>query len=345
MEVYNRFIEGLEHKNRIKNILNEDISDKLLSSKVKKPSLNLLLSTRPELKENINKIKMKYGYSDHLLEQEDLHNQISKLKNKYIKNNTKKYKINNVNNIEYINDSPNKNINKNYINKEFQKTHRIKSLDFGKIRNKHLPYEPKDNNNYNSYEKEKMSFCLSSQNINNTDNVNNFSNFSDDIDIGKKDKEMNYYKYLKNKRNDFNKIDLKIKEILKDEELSPDKVKKFSNIYPISKRINILTDVKKEINIINKNLNENNKNNNNSDLSQLSSGSYTTIGFNYIKPRVNKKSIYEDFSYKNNIKNINLKINKKSKTINVEKPVIIKPLEQPKISIMHFSSFCEKNKD
>ena len=30
MEVYNRFIEALEHKNRIKNILNDDISDKLL---------------------------------------------------------------------------------------------------------------------------------------------------------------------------------------------------------------------------------------------------------------------------------------------------------------------------
>ena len=339
MEIYNRFIEGLEHKNRIKNILNDDISDKILSSKVKKPSLNLLLSTRPELKESINKIKMKYGYSDHLLEQEDLHNQISKLKNKYIKNNSKKYKINNVDNIEYICDSPNKNNNRNNPNKESKKTIRIKSLDFGKIRNTY-----KQNNNNNTYEKEKMSFCLSSQNINNTDNVNNISNFSDDIDISKKNKDMNYHKYLKNKRNDFNKIDLKIKEILKDEELSPDKVKKYSNIFPISKRINILTDVKKEINNINKNLNENNKNNNN-DLSQLSNESYTTIGFNYIKPRINKKSIYEDFSYKNNIKNIHLHINKKSKTINIEKPVIIKPLEQPKISIMHFSSFCEKNKD
>ena len=339
MEIYNRFIEGLEHKNRIKNILNDDISDKILSSKVKKPSLNLLLSTRPELKENINKIKMKYGYSDHLLEQEDLHNQISKLKNKYIKSNSKKYKINNVDNIEYICDSPNKNNNRNNPNKESKKTIRIKSLDFGKIRNTY-----KQNNNNNTYEKEKMSFCLSSQNINNTDNVNNISNFSDDIDISKKNKDMNYHKYLKNKRNDFNKIDLKIKEILKDEELSPDKVKKYSNIFPISKRINILTDVKKEINNINKNLNENNKNNNN-DLSQLSNESYTTIGFNYIKPRINKKSIYEDFSYKNNIKNIHLHINKKSKTINIEKPVIIKPLEQPKISIMHFSSFCEKNKD
>jgi len=343
MEVYNRFIEGLEHKNRIKNILNDDISDKLLSSKAKKPSLNLLLSTRPELKENINKIKKKYGYSDHLLEQEDLHNQISKLKNKYIKNNSKKYKINNVNNIEYINDSPNKDNNKDYPNKEFHKNHRIKSLDFGKIRNKYLPLNV--NNNNNSYEKEKMSFCLSSQNINNIDNINNISNFSDVIDSDKKDKNMNYHKYLKNKRNDFNKIELKIKEILKDEELSPDKVKKFSNIYPISKRINILTDVKKEINNINKNLNENSKNNNNTDLSQLSSGSYTTIGFNYIKPRVNKKSIYEDFSYKNNLKNLHLQINKKSKTINIEKPVIIRPLDQPKINIMHFSSFCEKNKD
>ena len=85
MDIYNKPTENFEHKNRINNILNEGINIKLLSNKVRETSLNSLLSTRPQLKENINKIKMKYGYSENALDQQHLHHQISELKNKYIK--------------------------------------------------------------------------------------------------------------------------------------------------------------------------------------------------------------------------------------------------------------------
>ena len=136
MNVYNQFLEKIKHKNRINSILNEDINDKLLSKKERKTSLNLLLSTRPELKENINKIKLKYGYSQDIREQQNIHHQISQLKNKYIKNGAEKYKINNVNIISYINKDKKKfyHNNESFQNYNTNKN-KAQSLDLGRIRN------------------------------------------------------------------------------------------------------------------------------------------------------------------------------------------------------------------
>lgn len=65
--------EKINHKNRIDSRLNWDINDKLLSKNERKTPLNLLLSTRPNLKENINKMKLKYGYSQPILDQQNIH--------------------------------------------------------------------------------------------------------------------------------------------------------------------------------------------------------------------------------------------------------------------------------
>ena len=341
MNIYNKFIENLEHKNRINNILNEDINNKLLSNKVRKTSLNSLLSTRPQLKENINKIKMKYGYSENALDQQHLHHQISELKNKYIKNNTNKYKINTVNNVNIIPYDNNQN-----KNKEYNKTHKIKnhSMDLEKMKNISLPNNI--NNNIVTFEKEKMNFSLSSEQLmNNNSNINlNISNNTYNLD--KKGKNNYYQKYLKNKRNEYNKIDQKIKEILEDEYLSPEKINKFNNIYPISKRINMLTDIKKEIKIINKN-NDNNPNNinNNSFFSQKSYGSYTTVGFNYIQPKIKRPSIYDDFFNKNSDSKNNYSNIEISKNNEIEKPVLIKNLSKPNLKLVHFKSFCRMNNE
>ena len=90
-----------------------------------------------------------------------------------------------------------------------------------------------------------MNFSISSEQlINNNSNMNlNLSNNTYNAD--KNGKNINYQKYLKNQRNEYNKIEQKIKEILEDEYLSPEKIQKFNNIYPISKRIYMLTDIKK----------------------------------------------------------------------------------------------------
>ena len=332
MNVYNQFLEKIKHKNRIKSILYEDINDKLLSKNERKTSLNLLLSTRPELKQNINKIKLKYGYSQDIRDQQNLHHQISQLKNKYIKNSSDKYKIKNVNIISYVNNEKKKNYNTN--NESFENYKRTKgkaqSVDLGRIRNTASSFY---NNNYN-YEKEKMSLGLLSDQLMN--NINNNSIMNDNTNIKDK-KESDYENYVKNTRNDFYIIDKKVKEILQNEKLSPEKNIKFNNIYPISQRINMLNNVKKEIKVVNKNLESTF---NNSSLSQIS-GSFTTIGFKYINPKFKRRSIYNDIFGNKNDEYGSFDFNEVSKETELDKPILIRGLSKPKLNVKRFSKFCE----
>ena len=329
MNIYNKFIEELEYKNRIKNILNYDLRDKLLSNRVRNKSLNSLLSTRPDLKENINKIKMKYGYfEDSVARQEILHNKISQLKNKYKKYNSNYYTINSVNAISFVNKKESKEKETKNYNKTFN--HKTHSVDFGRIKYSSFP---NNQNNLNDEENEKINNNLSYSRLMEGNNRKIDLNMSDNTDNPNiKGKNINDLKFVKNNRSEYNKIEQKIKEILKNEYLNPEERKKYNNIYPISKRINMLSDIKKEIN----NINQSNDRHNNSFLSHTSSGSYTTLGFNFIQPKVKRLSIYDTvfndiIDSKNQFEN--------SKNNEIEKPVIIKLLNRPNFSPRRFSSF------
>ena len=328
MNVFNQFMEKIKHKNKINSLLYENINDKLLSKKESKTSLNLLLSTRPELRNNINKIKSKYGYSQNIQDQEKVHHQISQLKNKYIKNSTDKYKINNVNIISYVNKDEKRQINSNESFKNYNERIRGHSIDLGKIRNNTSSFY--NNNIY--CEKEKiLNMGLSSEQLMN--NINN-SNLIDIQNIKDK-KESDYENYVKNTRNDFYIIDKKVNEILKNEKLSPEKNIKFNNIYPISRRINVLNGVKKEIKIVNKNYDNTI---NNSSISQFS-GSFTTIGFKYINPKLKRRSVYNDIFGSKNDEYGSFYFNEISKDNELEKPILIRGLSKPKLEVMRFSRF------
>ena len=330
MNVYDKFLERIQHKNRINSILYEDINDKLLSKQERKTPLNLLLSSRPRLKEDINKIKLKYGYSQQASDQRNIHDQISNLKNKYIKNSANKYKINNVNVISYINKEEKKCFNRSesYQNNENNLIRR-QSDDIVKIKDNTSFY-----NNNNNNEKEKLSPLLSTERLINNINNNNYS-LNENQNIKEK-KESEYENYLKNTRNDFYLVDKKVNEILQNERLSPEKNNKFNNIYPISQRINMLNNIKNEIKVVNKNF-ENTINN--SSLSQAS-GSYTTIGFKYINPKIKKTSIYRDIFESKNDEYGSFYSNEISKENDVEKPILIRSLSKPKLKVMRFSKFC-----
>ena len=329
MNVYDKFLERIQHKNRINSILYEDINDKLLSKQERKTPLNLLLSTRPRLKEDINKIKLKYGYSQQARDQRNIYDQISKLKNKYIKKSANKYKINNVNVISYVNKKE-----KNCINRsesyQSNNNNKIKGHSVDSIKNK---------NNTSSFynniekEKEKISLFLSTERLMNNINNNSFINDNQNI---KEKKESDYENYVKNTRNDFYLVDKKVNEILQGERLSPEKKIKFNNIYPISQRINMLNSVKNEIRVVNKNF-ENTINN--SSLSQAS-GSYTTIGFKYINPKFKRTSIYRDIFESKNDDYGSFYSNEISKDNEIEKPILIRGLSKPKLNVMRFSKFC-----
>ena len=329
MNVYNQFLEKINHKNRINSILYDDINDKLLSNQERKTSLNLLLSTRPEIKENINKIKFKYGIIQNVMDQQKVQFKISQLKKKYLEKSADKYKINNVNMISYINNNKKKN---NYNNESFQNNNNNKikghSIDLERIKNSNSSFYNNNNNN----EKEKISLGLSSEQLMNINNslINENQNI-------KQRKENDYENYVKSTRNDFYLIDKKVNEILKNERISSGKRTKFNNIYPISQRINMLNNVKNEIKIINRNYDNNI---NNSSVSQFSN-SFTTLGFKYINPKFKKSSIYSDI-FTNKIDEYgSFVFNEISKENELDKPVLIRGLSKPKLNIKRFSKFCE----
>ena len=329
MNVYNQFLEKINHKNRINSILYDDINDKLLSNQERKTSLNLLLSTRTEIKENINKIKFKYGIIQNVMDQQKVQFKISQLKKKYLEKSADKYKINNVNMISYINNNKKKN---NYNNESFQNNNNNKikghSIDLERIKNSNSSFYNNNNNN----EKEKISLGLSSEQLMNINNslINENQNI-------KQRKENDYENYIKSTRNDFYLIDKKVNEILKNERISSEKRTKFNNIYPISQRINMLNNVKNEIKIINRNYDNNI---NNSSVSQFSN-SFTTLGFKYINPKFKKSSIYSDI-FTNKIDEYgSFVFNEISKENKLDKPVLIRGLSKPKLNIKRFSKFCE----
>ena len=329
MNVYNQFLEKINHKNRINSILYDDINDKLLSNQERKTSLNLLLSTRPKIKENINKIKFKYGIIQNVMDQQKVQFKISQLKKKYLEKSADKYKINSVNMISYINNNKKKN---NYNNESFQNNNNNKikghSIDLERIKNSNSSFYNNNNNN----EKEKISLGLSSEQLMNINNslINENQNI-------KQRKENDYENYVKSTRNDFYLIDKKVNEILKNERISSEKRTKFNNIYPISQRINMLNNVKNEIKIINRNYDNNI---NNSSVSQFSN-SFTTLGFKYINPKFKKSSIYSDI-FTNKIDEYgSFVFNEISKENELDKPVLIRGLSKPKLNIKRFSKFCE----
>ena len=329
MNVYNQFLEKINHKNRINSILYDDINDKLLSNQERKTSLNLLLSTRPEIKENINKIKFKYGIIQNVMDKQKVQFKISQLKKKYLEKSADKYKINSVNMISYINNNKKKN---NYNNESFQNNNNNKikghSIDLERIKNSNSSFYNNNNNN----EKEKISLGLSSEQLMNINNslINENQNI-------KQRKENDYENYIKSTRNDFYLIDKKVNEILKNERISSEKRTKFNNIYPISQRINMLNNVKNEIKIINRNYDNNI---NNSSVSQFSN-SFTTLGFKYINPKFKRSSIYSDI-FTNKIDEYgSFVFNEISKENELDKPVLIRGLSKPKLNIKRFSKFCE----
>ena len=313
---YENFIEKLDHINKIKSFLDDEITNKLSSIDSQSPIYNLL-STRPELKENIEKIKLKYGYSS-AANKIETSLKIQQLKRKYKNNNINKYSINPIDKISYIADT-------NEIKNNFKKTYNSNwnhNLKLTKENEINLPF-PEIMKNYTKTEQQyRINRGFSSDKLlfNNYDNQNYENYFPR--------KNSSYNQYIKNEKEEFNAIDKKVNEILENEKCE----------CPISKRINILTEIKKEINQINKNSVENDNN-----ISQLSYNSYYTLGFKYIKPKIKGESIFgEVFNSNNNKENNNYFSDYEDE---VSKPVLIKTMPKPKFKVLNFQNFCERNEE
>jgi len=321
------FIKHKKEKSNFKaNIDNNRYSKiNIMSKESKNNEGPTFILSRNKTNKNINKIKLKYGLFGNSSNPQIIYNKIQVLKNKYLTNN----KINNLklhqNKADYYNKIlSNK---KSLINS--------KSTFYNDINNKY--------NLSNQNIKKRNLFRNSSLHFSKENNImlNNFTftnKIQKNIDYNKitnnenKQKLGKNFKYLKNTRDDYLVLDKKLNEILKNEifKKNIDKKINLNAIYPISKKINMLSEIKKDI----KNLEE--KSFNDKLLTPKKENLSFSNKYSDIYQNNSEKKIHlfdELFS-----DDINLTSNR-DKENEIIKPILIKSISKPKFNFIKYTNF------
>ena len=237
------------HFNTLKSneFYNNNIQHKnIIFFKDKNKSQNSLFTPLKTKKEKVNNLKFKYSIMNNNNNQL-IHRKAQMLKNKFMKNHLNvENKINNV--IRYNINNNKDNNNKFYSRSEIKKNMFIKtSLKFVKENSF------KFNNLHNAIKndkKEKKLFFSQSNNKLNDDLL--FKNESTNDNYKTNNKNEYNFKYLKNIKEDFINVHKNIKEFLENDSFKKKKKVQFNSIFPISKKIYLLTKMKKDIQNINK---------------------------------------------------------------------------------------------
>ena len=346
--------------------INKHISDNkrykklLLKTKLEKNNfLNGNVISKNEEIHTIDKIKMKYGFLLSLSPQ-FTYNKIQSLKNKYLNNNISSLKkYNNCVNLKmssYIphnydkitfshknsNNSSNCNsfsilaLNNNQnstsnSNIRYSKNNffRSSSLQFVKENNFNF------NNVYNKLKNKKRTELNDNNSINHRNNniYNIYQKESKTVkNINNNPKFGQNFKYLKNTREDFINVDKKLNEILKSYAFNKNERKQLNIIFPISKKIKMLNEVKKDINNLNK------KSFNsllNSKITKTGDSFFTSHNSDFPRNHSenNLNMFYELFNDEKENNNI---INNKNE---INKPILIKSLPKPKLNVPKYLKF------
>ena len=307
----NSFLNSLDNKNRVRNFLfqNTRYNPNPTSTSIPFKINPSLLSSTNDAKLNIDYIKQKYGYYN-LTSAKSAIDKINQIKLKYIKD----YSNNNLK------------VDSQSITIENKGRNNPLSLMFNNNWDKNLQFEKQDSLFYKTSSPNKLNFDNNKyfdtekirhlSNINNEftneDNKNNdsnlFSNKEDNINMSKKLNNINF---------DF------------EESWNEQKLNEFKNIFPISTRIKMLKQIKKNIDKYTKEDNQSALRN--SSLNS-STNSYTYLDFSKIKPHINKQSIYdevfttrENSSYRNNNA--------------ITTPSLIKSHSKPKRNFLSYDAF------
>ena len=196
--------------------------------------------------EKIDKIKIKYSLSQNSINTQFVHRKIQFLKNKYMSNTQSldnKFKINNT--IRYsINNNVNNNFNLHSRNNNKKNMFRSTSLKLVKENNL------KFNNLYNTLKNERKI------NLGENNKINDYiqpSKDSKNSNNNNKSKFQYNFKYLKNIKEDFINVHNKLKDLWQNDAFNKKKKKIVNMVFPISKKIYLLNEMKKDIKNVNKN--------------------------------------------------------------------------------------------
>ena len=307
----NTFLNSLDNKNRVRNFLFQNTRYNPIPSSTSIPfKINpSLLSSTNDAKLNIDYIKQKYGYYN-LISAKSAIDKINQIKLKYIKD----YSNNNLK------------VDSQSITIENKGRNNPLSLMFNNNWDKNLQFEKQDSLFYKTSSPNKLNF--DNNKYFDTEKIRHYSNVNDEfINEENKNNESNFYS---NKDDNIN-INKKANTINLDfeESWNEQKLNEFKNIFPISTRIKMLKQIKKNIDKYTKEDNQSALRN--SSLNS-STNSYTYLDFSKIKPHINKQSIYdevfttrENSSYRNNNA--------------ITTPSLIKSHSKPKRNFLSYDAF------
>ena len=224
---------------------NQRYQNNLLLIKDKYRTQNSLFSSKHKTNEIIDKVKMKYGLLHNTINTQVVNRKMQILKNKYIKGSQNlESKININNNIRYRtnNDINNKLVLRANNN---NKKHMFRSTSLQFVKENNLNF----NNLYNTLKNDRKISFKENNKLNNIDfeatkNENNKTNNT---------KSKFEFKYLKNIKEDFINIHNKFKNLFQNDVFNKKKKKLVNMIFPISKKLYLLSEMKKDIKIANKN--------------------------------------------------------------------------------------------
>jgi hypothetical protein len=224
---------------------NQRYQNNLLLIKDKYRTQNSLFSSKHKTNEIIDKIKMKYGLLHNTINTQVVNRKMQILKNKYIKGSQNlESKININNNIRY---STNNDINNKLVLRanNNNKKHMFRSTSLQFVKENNLNF----NNLYNTLKNDRKISFKENNKLNNIDfeatkNENNKANNT---------KSKFEFKYLKNIKEDFINIHNKFKNLFQNDVFNKKKKKLVNMIFPISKKLYLLSEMKKDIKIANKN--------------------------------------------------------------------------------------------
>lgn len=307
----NTFLNSLDNKNRVRNFLFQNTRYNPIPTSNSIPfKINpSLLSSTNDAKLNIDYIKQKYGYYN-LTSAKSAIDKINQIKLKYIKD----YSNNNLK------------VDSQSITIENKGRNNPLSLMFNNNWDKNLQFEKQDSLFYKTSSPNKLNF--DNNKYFDTEKIRHYSNVNDEfINEENKNNESNFYS---NKDDNIN-INKKANTINLDfeESWNEQKLNEFKNIFPISTRIKMLKQIKKNIDKYTKEDNQSALRN--SSLNS-STNSYTYLDFSKIKPHINKQSIYdevfttrENSSYRNNNA--------------ITTPSLIKSHSKPKRNFLSYDAF------
>ena len=235
------------HKGKDNYISNDNqrYQNNLLLIKDKYRTQNSLFSSKHKTNEIIDKIKMKYGLLHNTINTKVVNRKMQILKNKYMKGSQNlESKININNNIRY---STNNDINNKLVLRanNNNKKHMFRSTSLQFVKENNLNF----NNLYNTLKNDRKISFKENNKLNNIDfeatkNENNKTNNT---------KSKFEFKYLKNIKEDFINIHNKFKNLFQNDVFNKKKKKLVNMIFPISKKLYLLSEMKKDIKIANKN--------------------------------------------------------------------------------------------